>query len=203
MKKLITIWFIFLVPLSGVYANPVKVIVPLKDKRVLTQFWYNIQAEMGKYEIKQNIAPHILEYGKAVYGKPTQGFPYCYALVYYCFYKACNKLNLDLSYIPIQRTGHSNTGFNWALKHGKTVKCELQPLDILIWKYSNSNSGHTATVKSVIDKLKMIVETFEGNTSANNKGSQDNGGVNTTKKRYLRNPIGRMFFRGAIGYDYK
>ena len=200
MKKVIYI-LLFLYPLHWLSPAPIKVSVPLKDHRILSKFEQVINAEMGKKEIKQNIAPHILEYGNSVFGKPTQGFPYCYALVYYCFDRACKLLGLDNTFIPIYRTAHSNTGFNWALQHGKRVNFTLNPLDILIFKYKNNSSGHTATIKQVIDYSKWIVLTYEGNTSANDKGSQDNGGVNTIKKRYLKHPIGRMFFRGSIGYD--
>lgn len=153
--------------------------------------------DLGKTEKGQNRGEHIKKYANAVYGKPIEGFPYCYAFQYWAVDSASKALKMVN---PLPRTGHCNTAFNECLKDGTIVAFSLKNDDIIIFRAGNG-SGHACRINRILNARDMVVETIEGNTSSNSAGSQRDGGGIYIKKRYLRHPLGRMNFRGVIGLN--
>lgn len=154
-------------------------------------------ADLGKVEKNGNRGDHIKKYGQSVYGKPIDGFYYCYAFQYWAVDSASKLLKIAN---PLPRTGHCNTAFNECLKRGKVVKFEYKVDDIGIYRASNG-SGHAFRIAEIINKSDGVVKTIEANTSPDVRGDQRNGGGVYLKKRFLRHPLGRMNFRGAVGLN--
>jgi hypothetical protein len=149
---------------------------------------------MGLTE-KNNRGPHIKAYGLEVFGKPIDGFYYCLAGQYWAINQACKQLSLIN---PLLKTAHCNTLFNWALAKGMPTDNTLKTHDLVIWKYNNSASGHVERIDSVINQKLKIVKTYGFNTGS---GTSNNGNGNFIRTRRLLNPLGRMFWRGTIGFN--
>jgi len=115
------------------------------------------------------------KYGKWI---GLDGYAWCMSFVQWCFDQA--------GYPLPHKTGSCNDLLSWYRKYQpeRIVKTP-KPGDIIIY-----NFGHTGIVESVtVDTITAI----EGNTSASNKGSQDNGGgvycrtrSKTLVKAYIR-----------------
>lgn len=134
----------------------------------------------------------------------TKGNPYCVAGIYWSFTVAAADLGLGFEAIPLKRTGLASALFNDALARGKQTSPIPQMLDIVIWKFSRSVSGHAARIINV-GKAGWIT-TVEFNTSPNNTGSQREGGNSSQsfggvfkKQRNIHYALGRMNIRGFIG----
>lgn len=73
------------------------------------------------------------------------------------------------------------TFMNWAKKVGKFVTSGYKPGDVMLYNFDNVNDAdHTGIC---IGTYSGGVYAIEGNTSASNYGSQDNGGMVAEKKR--------------------
>ena len=189
MKKYI--WLIFLFSFSAVYTQ-IRVTLPIDSKvmKLSTQIAYT---HLGLSETN-NKGWHIRLYGTAVYGKPIDGFYYCYAFQYWAVDSACN---VSRETNPMPKTGHCLTALNIAKKKYSVENLTLlQVNDIIIWA-NKSGNGHAGRVVEILDSKKWIVKTIEGNTSSDNSNVR-NGGMITEKKRYLKFPISRMLFKGVL-----
>ena len=133
------------------------------------------KAEVG---IKENPAnSNSVKYNTWMYGRSVQdgipkgaSYPWCAAFVSWCFRGTglCPKTASCLNMLE------------WFEKNGQIVK-EPRPGDIVFFKYS-TNKRRTNHVGIVVSVSGKIINTYEGNTSAN--GSQDNGGMVMQKNRY-------------------
>lgn len=189
MKKYI--WLILLFSFSAVYAQ-IRVTLPISTKIM------NLSTRIAKTHLglseTNNRGSHIKMYGKAVYGKPVDGFYYCYAFQYWSIDSACN---VSRETNPFPKTGHCLTALNIAKKKYSSVKFTTPIInDIIIWATAQGN-GHAGRTDSIIDLKKWIVKTTEANTSSDNSNVR-NGGMVTHKKRYLKMPISRMLFKGVL-----
>lgn len=107
---------------------------------------------------------------KTKYGKwfGMDGQPWCMMFVQWCFAEAGEALPY--------KTASCSGLLNWYEKQRpKSVSYTPEPGDIVIY-----NFGHTGIVESVSG---TAVTAIEGNTSADDKGSQDNGGGVYRRKR--------------------
>lgn len=189
MKKYI--WLMFLFSFSVAYTQ-IRVTLPISTKIM------NLSTQIAKTHLglseNNNRGSHIKMYGKAVYGKPIDGFYYCYAFQYWSVDSACN-VSRETNVFP--KTGHCLTALNIAKKKYNTTKFASPIInDIIIWATAQGN-GHAGRTIEVLDSKKWIVKTIEGNTSSDNSNVR-NGGMVTYKKRYLKFPISRMLFRGVL-----
>ena len=97
------------------------------------------------------------------YGKwmGLDGQPWCMSFVQWCFAQAGRPLPF--------RTGSCNALLEWyKANHPECIVTTPRPCDVIIY-----NFGHTGIVESVPSGK---ITAIEGNTSAGDSGSQDNGG---------------------------
>ena len=170
--------------------------LPVQDGTLVSLSRQILRGQMGLMEQGYNRGKFIRDYGFHIWGKYTDNYYYCMAGQYYCLDSAARILNLPN---PLMKTAHCLTQLNFA-KNNSIMKEIYYPKidDILIW--GNGSAGHTGRIVEVIDKQKQIVRTGEMNTSLA-KGQDDrNGGGNSFKKRYLKLPLNRMKFKGAINF---
>lgn len=89
------------------------------------------------------------------------GQPWCMSFVQWCFAQA--------GYPLPHRTGSCSALLSWYRRYApECIVTTPRPRDIIIY-----NFGHTGMVESV---QPSTITAIEGNTSAGNSGSQDNGG---------------------------
>lgn len=151
------------------------------------------ELDLGKSETN-NRGEHIRKYGLAVYGKLIDGFYYCYAGQYWAIDSACKYYKVSN---PYPKTGHCATALRIASdKYGYLAFASPSLNDIGFFVSSQGN-GHAFRVVGIYDALKWIVKTIEFNTSSDNSNIR-NGGMVTYKKRYLKFPLNKMRFRGAL-----
>jgi len=131
------------------------------------------QGELGKTE--SPAGSNRTKYGKWI---GLDGYAWCMSFVQWCFDQA--------GYPLPHKTGSCNDLLSWYLKYQpERIVTTPKPRDIIIY-----NFGHTGIVESV---AAGTITAIEGNTSASNKGSQDNGGgvyrrtrSKTLVKAYIR-----------------
>jgi hypothetical protein len=185
---------IFIIFVYGeIQSAPKRVELKLSNKALILSEKL-VQSQIGLTE-KNNRGSHIKAYGLEVFGKPIDGFYYCLAGQYWAINQACKQLN---SINPLLKTAHCNTLFNWSLAKGVPTDNTLKIHDLVIWKYNNSASGHVERIDSVINQKLKIVKTYGFNTGS---GTSNNGNGNFIRTRRLLNPIGRMFWRGSVGFN--
>lgn len=194
------IFFIVIFLVNSSHAQPRRYCFNFDD-RVISYSEQLVSAEMGLREGKSNRGKHIRKYGKSVFGNEKDGFYYCLAGQYWAIDSASKYFSMNNL---LMKTGHCNTLFNYAIKHGKRdYNVDFSEGDLLIWKYRNSASGHTERIKSFKNKRLLIVYTYAFNTQIKGEGTARNGGGNAIKVRHLKHPLGRMFLRGSIGLKQK
>lgn len=129
-------------------------------------------------------------------GNPL-GASYCQAGQYWCYWTACNKLNIPYLYIPMPRNGLANSTFDNAKKYGYQTAYTPKNHDFIIWRMPGGYTGH---IERVISSGKAgWVVTVGFNTSSGVKGSQDNGDGCFVRKRNVKAPLGRKQIRGLVG----
>lgn len=104
------------------------------------------------------------------YGKwmGLDGQPWCMSFVQWCFDQA--------GYTLPHKTGSCSALLSWYRKYApECIVAVPQPRDIVIY-----NFGHTGILESAAESTVTVVE---GNTSAGESGSQDNGGGVFTRTR--------------------
>lgn len=112
-----------------------------------------------------NVKFNTWYYGRTVSGN---GYPWCMAFVQWCF----NEIGKKLPYT----TASCSSLLNWYKKNKPECVVKIPKAgDIIIY-----NFGHTGIVESV---GKGTITAIEGNTSATDYGSQDNGGCVARKVR--------------------
>lgn len=119
-------------------------------------------------------------YNTWYYGKEVSGadFPWCCTFISWLF-KGTNIVKKSASCMYLGQWFKDNKRFYNEPKVG----------DIAFFKFS-TNSRWTNHVGIVIKVNGDIVTTIEGNTSADNKGSQDNGGMVAIRTRNKKNIVG-------------
>lgn len=152
-----------------------------------------------KEETGRNDGPKIAEILKSVdINSPA---PYCQAHIYYCFDEA-RKFILRMCgrivKIPIPKSAIAQSSFNYAKKKGNRTKYEPQINDLLVWKHSNSWTGHVERVVEVLPKGWVI--TVGANTNNGKKGSQREGNGIFIRKRNVKHILGRLKVRGLVGF---
>jgi len=128
---------------------------------------------LGQTEQKPNRSPLIDSMNKYV-GNPY-GSPYCAASVCYAI-----------------RNGVFRTGLATALRNNSSYsafdvvrgKRAVQKGDIVVWQKGSTVFGHAGLVASNWDGVRG--ETYEGNTSGNERGSQSNGDGFYKKQRTIQ-----------------
>ena len=126
--------------------------------------------------------------------------PYCQAYVYFCFSEAryiIGKCGV-LVEIPIPKNAVAQSSFNYAKSNGIKTLYTPKIDDLIVWKFSNSWSGHTERIYKVLDKGNVL--TVGANTSNGLSGSQREGNGIYKRKRNVKHPIGRMKIRGLVGF---
>ena len=120
-----------------------------------------------------------------------KGYAWCMALQYWCFQQASailNKLN------PLLKTGLANSEYNYALANGTVSDYIPEENDLIVWKETNSSSGHIERVEEV-NGINTVI-TIGGNSS----GYSNYDGV-ALHVRHISSPLGRMNVRGLIGFN--
>jgi hypothetical protein len=128
-----------------------------------------------------------------------KGYPYCAAGISWCYLEAAKFYGKTKSFIPFPMTAGSQVVYSHAKKYGVKGKNKPEKGDFFTYRKKNSYTGHTGIVDTV--KKAGWIESIEFNTSSGIGGSQrDGGGVYRRKRNYLH-PLGRMMFRGFVGFD--
>lgn len=133
------------------------------------------KSQLGVKESPPN--SNSVKYNTAFYGHPVQDgipkgttYPWCAVFVWWCF----RGTNL------VPKTASCLNMLEWFEKKGQIVK-DPKPGDIVFFKYS-TNKRRTNHVGIVVAANGKVINTIEGNTSANG-GSQNNGGCVMQRNR--------------------
>ena len=115
------------------------------------------------------------------YGREVSGanYPWCCAFIWCIFNEAG---------INIKRTASCMMLGDWFKQEGKYHKDNPQVGDIVFFKFPGS-SRWTNHVGLVIEVNGNILSTIEGNTSSDNKGSQNNGGMVAIRTRKINSSV--------------
>lgn len=115
------------------------------------------------------------------YGREVSGakYPWCCAFIWCIF----NEAGID-----IKRTASCMMLGDWFKQEGKYHKDNPQIGDIVFFKFSGS-SRWTNHVGLVIEVNGNTLTTIEGNTSSDNKGSQNNGGMVAIRTRKINSSV--------------
>ena len=114
------------------------------------------------------------------YGREVSGnYPWCCAFIWYIFNEAG---------INIKRTASCMMLGDWFKQEGKYHKDNPQVGDIVFFKFPGS-SRWTNHVGLVIEVNGNTLTTIEGNTSSDNKGSQNNGGMVAIRTRKINSSV--------------
>ncbi len=145
--------------------------------------------ELGNIEKTNKNDGVVDKYNRAIGLAP--GSAYCAAGQYYCFIKACEKLGIELSNIPIKKTGSALAMF-WAARN-KGIKTKYIGLknDLIVWKFGNSGRGHIERIIASSRAGAVVTIGFNVEKSGNQ-------GV-FLMKRNIYHPIGRLSILGIIG----
>lgn len=119
--------------------------------------------------------------------------------VYWSFLEAAHTLGLSESNVPMPRTGLASAVLAWVLKVGEAAASKLPEVsDLMVWRYDVKVTGHMAQVMKV-GRGGWVV-TMNYNTSIAGEGTARDGGGNALKWHNYMHPLGRMKFRGFIGF---
>lgn len=140
--------------------------------------------DVAKKEIGYKESPpnsNMTKYGKWM---GLNGLAWCCSWVMWCCYKA------DV-YLPI-KTGSCTSLMNAAKQADMWVVSNFKPGDIVIFDFSGQQktAKHVGIVEEVLPDYG--VQSIEGNTSSNDSGSQDNGGMVCRKTRRNKYIIGAV-----------
>lgn len=113
------------------------------------------------------------------YGREGSNYPWCCAFIWCIF----NEAGID-----IKRTASCMMLGDWFKQTGKYHKDNPQVGDIVFFKFSGS-SRWTNHVGLVIGVNVNTLTTIEGNTSSDNKGSQNNGGMVAIRTRKINSSV--------------
>lgn len=114
------------------------------------------------------------QFGEA-YG--FNGVPWCCIFQWYLF----NKKGMAAQFYGGKKTASCTTLMNWAKKKHKFYTSGYQPGDLVFYNFDNKpDADHIGLITEVHNGYIMSVE---GNTSPDEKGSQNNGGMVCLKKR--------------------
>lgn len=115
------------------------------------------------------------------YGREVSGanYPWCCAFIWCIFNEAG---------INIKRTASCMMLGDWFKQEGKYRKDNPQVGDIVFFKFPGS-SRWTNHVGLVIEVNGNTLTTIEGNTSSDNKGSQNNGGMVAIRTRKINSSV--------------
>lgn len=148
-------------------------------------------AEVGTLETGQNrgeVAKYLKSIGLGA------GYSYCAAGQYYSFEQACKNLKLQLSKIPIIRTGLARKVFSDAKIRGRKASATPERHNLIVWRRRGSSwQGH---IERVVKKCKAgWVETVGFNVSLPN--GREGVGI---KKRNIFHIIGKLQVVGIVGF---
>lgn len=133
------------------------------------------RSRIGKMENPPN--SNNIDCNTWYYGHPVNGsaYPWCVVEIEYVFHLA------NASHL-ISRTASASTLAQW-FKNNKRFVQTPQKGDIVFFNFHTPGklADHVGIVESV--NVDGTIFTIEGNTSATNKGSQDNGGIVARKRR--------------------
>ena len=115
------------------------------------------------------------------YGREVSGvnYPWCCAFIWYIH----NEAGVD-----IKKTASCAELGAWFKNNGKFKTSDPKVGDIVFFKFSGS-SRWTNHVGLVIEVNGNTLTTIEGNTSSDNKGSQNNGGMVAIRTRKINNSV--------------
>jgi hypothetical protein len=147
--------------------------------------------EIGVAEVNgTNCGPRVDQYKAATWLDPKKGWPWCAAFVCWLIQEGMKELSLkETKTFKRPRTAGAWDFENWSLAQGsethtkKPHKNDIQPGDIVIFKFSHIGIAESAPDKS------GIVTTIEGNTDG--AGSREGGAV-LRKKRKVENIRSRI-----------
>jgi len=127
-----------------------------------------------------------------------EGYAYCAAAQYYCFYQAAKTIGFDEDKIPVFKSALALKMFAETRKKAifEEKLTELKKHDLIFWRRRNTPFGHTERVVEVVSKMKVITIGFNVKPD---KQSTQNQGVHL-KKRIFKHPIGNLSLYGAIGF---
>lgn len=139
--------------------------------------------EIGVSEVNgTNCGPRVDQYKAATWLDPKKGWPWCAAFVCWLIQESMKELGLkETTTFKRPRTAGAWDFENWSLAQGnetstkKPHKSDIQPGDIVIFKFSHIGIAESAPDKS------GIVTTIEGNTDG--AGSREGGAVLRKKRR--------------------
>lgn len=191
MNKLLIILFLFSFFLSSLPISSAERFF-IKCDSALVYLSLNIaKTQIGvKEKTGKNDGKEVESYLKSV--GLTKGNPYCYAGQYWTFYKASYLTNKK---ICIPKSGLANSIFNYAKKNGKKTNYKVRIGDFIVWKYSNSWSGHIERVDSVCKAGWVRTVAF------NSSGIKRDGDGVHSMIRNIAHPLGKMQIRGLVGLN--
>ena len=153
------------------------------DKDVVKQSKQIALSQLGVEELTgRNDGLQVNEYQKSV-GIPS-GSPWCCAFEYWCYDSASMELALPN---PLLKTGLANAEYNYAMKIGVQTSSQPQENDLIVWRETNSYSGHIERILQVMGTNTVL--TIGGNVSNSVQLSV----------RHISSPLGRLHVRGLIG----
>lgn len=105
----------------------------------------------------------------------TKGVAWCVMFVWHCYNEASKAIGAGT--IPLYFTASSQALYNHYKNEEFTFTdpMKLRTGDIAIWQNGTSWTGHAGLVTGYYSPMKFVFPTIEGNTSTDDKGSQDNG----------------------------
>lgn len=159
------------------------------------------ELEVGTKEVGNNRGNKVDLYNKTA--GAALGSPYCASGVYYCFNTAAKTLYCKNF---LKKTPSANGQFDYMAKISKRLPNNsanyITPGSLVVWKYSNSYSGHIEIVKSILNANTGHIETIGFNTSSGTSGSQRDGGGVYIRQRNIKSRLGQMLCRGLIVFGY-
>lgn len=139
--------------------------------------------EIGVSEVNgTNCGPRVDQYKAATWLDPKKGWPWCAAFVCWLIQEGMKEIGIkETKTFKRPRTAGAWDFENWSLAQGsetntkKPHKSDIQPGDIVIFKFSHIGIAESAPDKS------GVVTTIEGNTDG--AGSREGGAVLRKKRK--------------------
>jgi hypothetical protein len=160
----------------------------------------NLVDQIGvKEKTGHNDGAKIKEYLNSV--GLSEGYPYCAAGQYWCYYDACIQCKWDLKTIPICKTGSSQKMYDVAKQTGKRTVYKARTNDLIVWR--NTDGSYTGHIERIIIVGNAgWVTTVGFNTSSGTSGSQSDGQGVFKRYRNIYHILYRLKVRGLIGCNY-
>lgn len=151
--------------------------------------------ELGTLERTEKGKARVYAYLRAV-GLAKRN-PYCAAGQYWCFLKASKKLMMQVSEIPLPRSGLASSFFHRAQSKGRRKAYIPKMHDLIIWRKGATIFGHVERI--VLVRTGGWVESVGFNTKQVINGKEEKGVF--MHRRNIYHPLGRLAIKGLVGFN--